>query len=121
MLFKRIDDAKRKQSIYSQISLNCYAVGGNNTGQNHSKIIVFPLGFREAFSLLPFCLCGFIWSNTMELGGFGKNTCLADESLYNLLSTQFGSVDNGGTLVENGEDICRKALFWLPGRYQQGG
>ena len=32
-----------------------------------------------------------------------------------------GSVDNGGTLVENGEDICRKDLFWLPGRYQQGG
>ena len=32
-----------------------------------------------------------------------------------------GLVDNGGTLVENGEDICRKDLFWLPGRYQQGG
>lgn len=31
----------------------------------------------------------------MELGGFGKDTCLADEPLYNLLSTQFGSVDNG--------------------------
>ena len=88
-LFKRIDDAKRKQSIYSQKSLNCYAVGDSNTGPKHSKIIVFPLGFREAFSLLPSCLCGFIWSNTMELGGFGKNTCLADESLYNLLSTQF--------------------------------
>ena len=58
----------------------------------------------------------------MELGGFGKNTCLADESLYNLLSTQFGSVDNGGgTLVENGEDICLKDLFWFPGRYQQRG
>ena len=121
MLFKRIDDAKRKQSIYSQILLNCYAVGDNNTGPKHSRIIVFPLGFREVFSLLPSCLCGFIWSNTMELGGFGKDTCLADESLYNLLSTQFGSVDNGGTLVENGEDICRKDLFWLPGRYQQGG
>ena len=26
-----------------------------------------------------------------------------------------------GALVENGEDICRKDLFWLPGRYQQGG
>ena len=34
MLFKRSDDAKRKQSIYSQISLNCYAVGDSNTGQN---------------------------------------------------------------------------------------
>ena len=30
-LFKRIDDAKRKLSIYSQISLNCYVSGGNNT------------------------------------------------------------------------------------------
>ena len=79
MLFKRIDDAKRKQSIYSLISLNCYAVGGSNTGQKHSKIIVFPLGFREAFSLLPFCLCGFIWSNTIEMGGFVKNTCFSDE------------------------------------------
>ena len=56
MLFKRIDDAKRKQSIYSQISLNCYVSGGNNTGPKHSRIIVFPLGFREAFSLLPSCL-----------------------------------------------------------------
>ena len=56
VLSKRIDDAKRKQSIYSQISLNCYAVGGSNTGQKHSKIIVFPLGFREVFSLLPSCL-----------------------------------------------------------------
>ena len=42
ILFKRSDDAKRKQSIYSQISLNCYVSGGNNTGQKHSKIIVFP-------------------------------------------------------------------------------
>ena len=72
MLFKRIDGAKRKQSIYSQISLNCYISGGNNTGPKDSRIIVFPLGFREAFSLLPSCLCGFIWSNTIEMGGFGK-------------------------------------------------
>ena len=79
MLSTRIDDAKRKQSIYSQISLNCYAVGGSNTGPKHSKIIVFPLGFREAFSLLPFCLCGFILSNTTEIGGFGKDTCFSDE------------------------------------------
>ena len=56
VLFKRSDDAKRKQSIYSQISLNCYAVGDSHTGQKHSKIIDFSLGFREAFSLLPFCL-----------------------------------------------------------------
>ena len=79
VLFKRSDDAKRKQSIYSQISLNCYAVGGSNTGPKHSKIIVFPLGFREAFSLLPSCLCGFILSNTIEIGGFGKDTCFSDE------------------------------------------
>ena len=79
MLFKRIDDAKRKQSIYSQISLNCYVSGGNNTGQQHSRIIVFPLGFREAFSLLPSCLCGFIWSNTVEFGGFRKEVCFSDE------------------------------------------
>ena len=82
VLFKRIDDAKRKQSIYSQISLNCYAVGGSNTGPRHSKIIVFPLGFREVFSQLPSCLCGFIRSDTMELGGFGKDTCFSDETHY---------------------------------------
>ena len=82
MLFKRIDDAKRKQSIYSQISLNCYVSWGNNTGQKHSRIIVFPLGFREAFSLLPSCLCGFIWSNTVEYGGFRKEVCYSDESQY---------------------------------------
>ena len=74
VLSKRIDDAKRKQSIYSQISLNCYALGGSNTGPKHSKIIDFSLGFRKVFSLLPSCLCGFIWSNTIELGGFGKDT-----------------------------------------------
>ena len=39
MLFKRIDDAKRKQSIYSQISLNCYATGGNK----HPKPISYLL------------------------------------------------------------------------------
>ena len=31
ILFKRSDDAKRKQSIYSQILLNCYAVGDSKT------------------------------------------------------------------------------------------
>ena len=81
ILFKRSDDAKRKQSIYFQKSLNCYAVGGS-TGPKHNKIIVFPLGFREAFSLLPFCLCGFIWSNTVELGGFRKEVCFSDKSQY---------------------------------------
>ena len=34
ILFKRSDDAQRKQSIYSQISLNCYASGSSNMGQN---------------------------------------------------------------------------------------
>ena len=37
VLSKRIDDAKRKQSIYSEISINCYAVEGNNTEQNIVK------------------------------------------------------------------------------------
>ena len=32
VLSKRIDDAKRKQSIYSQISINCYAVGSSCLG-----------------------------------------------------------------------------------------
>ena len=36
-LFKRSDDAQRKQSIYSQISFNCYAVRDSNTGQNIVK------------------------------------------------------------------------------------
>ena len=52
------------------------------TGPKHNKIIVFPLGFREAFSLLPFCLCGFIRSNTVELGGFRKEVCFSDEIQY---------------------------------------
>ena len=50
--------------------------------EKHSRIIVFSLGFREAFSLLPFCLCGFIWSNTVELGGFRKEVCFFDEIQY---------------------------------------
>ena len=94
ILSKRIVGAKREnrrfflkessvlmgsKSIYSPKSLNCYAVGGSNAGPKHSKIIVFPLGFREVFSLLPSCLCGFIWSNTIEMGGFGKNTCFSEE------------------------------------------
>ena len=40
------------------------------------------MGFREAFSLLPSCICGFIWSNTVELGGFRKEVCFSDESQY---------------------------------------
>ena len=82
ILFKRSDDAKRKQSIYFQKSLNCYAVGDSNTGQIHSKIIVFPLGFREAFSLCCISVYGFIQSNTMKLGGLGKDTCFFDEMQY---------------------------------------
>ena len=89
VLSKRIVGAKRKQSIYSQKPLNCYASGGSNTGQKHSQIIVFPLGFREVFSLLPSCLCGFILSNTMELGGFRKDTYPKFDihSLFSLLSS----------------------------------
>ena len=82
VLSKRVDDAKRKQSIYSQKSLNCYASGGSNMGPKHSKIIVFPLGFCEAFSLQPSCLCAFIWSNTVELGGFRKEVCFSDKIQY---------------------------------------
>ena len=103
VLSKRIDGAKRKQSIYSQILLNCYAVGGSNAGPKHSKIIVFPLGFREAFSLLPSCLCGFIWSNTVELGGFGKDTCFFDEMQYPYEDTEqpyFFMADDNGDIQE---------------------
>ena len=103
VLSKRIDGAKRKQSIYSQILLNCYAVGGSNAGPKHSKIIVFPLGFREAFSLLPSCLCGFIWSNTVELGGFGKDTCFFDEMQYPYEDTEqpyFFMTDDNGDIQE---------------------
>ena len=57
-------------------------MGSCKTGQKQSVIIVFPLGFREAFSLLPSCLCGFIRSNTMELGGFGKDTWISDKIHY---------------------------------------
>ena len=31
------------------------------------------------FSLCCLPVCGFIWSNTIEMGGFGKNTCFSDE------------------------------------------
>ena len=41
MLGKRIDDAKRKQSIYFKKSLNCYASLGS--GLNKSAFTVFPL------------------------------------------------------------------------------
>ena len=50
--------------------------------KNIVKSLFFHLGFREAFSLLPFCLCGFIWSNTVELGGFRKEVCFSDEIQY---------------------------------------
>ena len=45
ILFKRSDDAKRKQSIYSQISFNCYAVGDSNTGQKTSLFLLRPTSF----------------------------------------------------------------------------
>ena len=54
VLGKRIDDAKRKQSIYFQKSLNCYAVEGSNMGPKHSKIIVFSLGLIGCLCLV-FC------------------------------------------------------------------
>ena len=79
VLSKRIDDAKRKQSIYSQKSLNCYALGGSNTGQKHSKIIVLSTWVSVKLSLCCLPVCGFIWSNIIEMGGFGKDTCFSDE------------------------------------------
>ena len=45
----------------------------------NSKIIDFSLGFREAFSLCCISVYGFIQSNTMKLGGLGKDTCFFDE------------------------------------------
>ena len=33
-------------------------------------------------SLCCLSFCGFIWSNTIEMGGFGKNTCFSDEIQY---------------------------------------
>ena len=110
MLGKRIDGAKRKQSIYSQKSHHCYAVGGNNTGQKHSKIIVFPLGFREAFSLLPSCLCGFIRSNSIEMGSFGKDTCFSDE----IQCPYEGSVDNGGHSLRTEKIFVGKTSSGFP-------
>ena len=50
-----------------------------SNGQKHSKIIDFSLGFREAFSLCCLSVYGFIQSNTMKLGGLGKDTCFSDE------------------------------------------
>ena len=37
VLSKRIDGAKRKQSIYSQKSLNCYAVGDSSLVKCHTE------------------------------------------------------------------------------------
>ena len=55
---KRIDDAKRKQSIYSQISINCYESRGSNTGQNIVTSQFFHLGFVK-LSLCCLPVCGF--------------------------------------------------------------
>ena len=53
-----------------------------SNGQKHSKIIDFSFGFREAFSLCCISVYGFIQSNTMKLGGLGKDTCFFDEIQY---------------------------------------
>ena len=78
ILFKRSDDAKRKQSIYSQISINCYGSRGSNTGQNIVTSQFFHLGFVK-LSHCCLSVCGFIWSNTVDLGGFEKDTYFFDE------------------------------------------
>ena len=69
VLSKRIDDAKRNQSIYSQISLNCYATEGYKTGYKQDAIIVFHLCFREVF-------CWYISSNKTESEESGKDAGL---------------------------------------------
>ena len=82
VLSKRIVDAKRKQSIYSQKSLNINPLGSVESDKNIVKSQFFHWGVRKVFFLLPSCLCGFIWSNTVELGGFRKEVCYSDESQY---------------------------------------
>ena len=42
---------------------------------------LFHLGFVK-LSLCCLPVCGFIWSNTIEMGGFGKDTCFSDEIQY---------------------------------------
>ena len=68
--------------------------------EKHSRIIVFPLGFREAFPLCCLSVYGFIQSNTMKLGGLGKDTCFFDEMQYPYEDTEqpyfFMADDNGG-------------------------
>ena len=50
----------------------------NKTECNHC---LFHLGFVK-LSLCCLPVCGFIWSNTIEMGGFGKDTCFSDEIQY---------------------------------------
>ena len=45
------------------------------------KSYFFHLGFVK-FSLCCLSICGFIWRNTVELGGFRKEVCYSDESQY---------------------------------------
>ena len=73
VLFKRVVGAKREQSIYSQKTLNCYAVGGN-TWQNRAESLFFHLRLHEAFALLPSCLSGFIGNNTQQRWGIRKRS-----------------------------------------------
>ena len=47
-------------------------------GQNIVKSQIFRLGFVK-FSLCCISVYGFIQSNTMKLGGLGKDTCFSDE------------------------------------------
>ena len=49
-------------------------------GRKTLAIMLICIGDGIRDSLL-YCLpvCGFIWSNTIEMGGFGKNTCFSDE------------------------------------------
>ena len=46
--------------------------------QNIVKSQFFHLGFVK-LSLCCLPVCGFIWSNTIEMGGFVKDTCFSDE------------------------------------------
>ena len=50
----------------------------NKTECNHC---LFHLGFVK-LSLCCLPVCGYIQSNTIEMGGFGKDTCFSDEIQY---------------------------------------
>ena len=59
--------------------------------------------------------------NKMPLDGLGLGHDSGSVHCDMLKMLCFRTAWGGGTLVENGEDICRKDLFSLPGRYQQRG